>query len=153
MKAGLRLAEMMGCAQTMWDLTALRVLDRGSIPTQMIPPNMEPTEAQRRLPHHPFFDIFPWPSMRTRLIVVFSQPVHLRPPSARDPMALMQLMYDMDDSAEGVRVIGDDYCDAKNWEIGQAVFKNWWWVLDREVVANSNALRRKRGASKLILPA
>lgn len=84
---------------------------------------------------------------------MFSQPAHLRPPAARDSMALMQLMFDMDDSVEGVRVVGDDYCDGKNWEIGQAVFKNWWWALDRDVIENSNALRRKRGASKLLMPA
>jgi hypothetical protein len=66
-------------------------------------------------------------------------------------MALMQVIFDMDDSAEGVRVTGSEMYKEGNWEIGQAFFANWWWALDRSVVENSNTLRRKRGADKLRL--
>ena len=154
MKAGFNIAGMLDCTDSIWDLTFLRVLNPSTLTnsTTILPPNLRPTEAQQRVPHHPIFDIFPWPSVRTKFIFVFSQPVQMRPPIARDPMALMQLFYDMDDSSEGLRVSGSDWCSESNWEIGQAFFKNWWWVLDREVVDHSNTLRRKRGADKLLLP-
>lgn len=151
MKAGLNIAEMLGCAESLWDFSALRVLDKSSIAAPFLPPNLEPTEVQRRIPHHPLFDLFPWPSVRTKLVIVFSQPLQTRPPAARDPMALMQLFYDMDDSAEGLRISGEDCYSGENWEVGQAFFTNWWWALDRSVVDCSNALRAKRGAQRLIL--
>lgn len=151
MKAGLNIAEMLGCAESLWDFSALRVLEKSSIPASFLPPNLEPTEVQRRIPHHPLFDLFPWPSVRTKLVIVFSQPVQARPPVARDPMALMQMFYDMDDFAEGLKISGEDWYSEENWEVGQAFFTNWWWALDRSVVDCSNALRAKRGAHKLML--
>jgi hypothetical protein len=151
MRAGLNIAEMLGCAESIWDFSALRVINKSSIPTTFLPPNLEPTEVQRHIPHHPLFDLFPWPSVRTKFIIVFSQPVKARPPVARDPMALMQLFYDMDDSAEGLKISGEDWYSGENWEVGQTFFKNWWWAFDREVVDNSNALRMKRGARKLVV--
>jgi len=71
---------------------------------------------------------------------------------ARDPMALMQLVYDLDDSAEGLRTTGSDWRDEMNWEVGQKVFENWWFVLDRDIIRRSNALRERRGARRLLPP-
>jgi hypothetical protein len=151
MKAGLNIAEILGCADTIWDFSALRVLEKSAIATPFLPRNLEPTEVQRRIPHHPLLDLFPWPSVRSKFIIIFSQPVQLRPPIARDPMALLQMFYDMDDSAEGLRISGSDWHSAEDWEVGQAFFTNWWWALDRSVVDSSNLLRAKRGAPKLVL--
>jgi hypothetical protein len=61
------------------------------------------------------------------------------------------MYYDIDDSAEGLRISGSDWHSAENWEVGQTLFKNWWWAFDRSVVDSSNALRAKRGAQKLML--
>jgi hypothetical protein len=151
LKAGFCIAEMLGCADSVYDITAQRVFDSATLPISQLPPNLESTEVQRRVPHHPLFDILPWPSVRTKLICVFAQPIQMRPPAARDPLALMQLLYDMDDSAEGFRFAGAEAYKETNWEVGQAFFTNWWWALDRTVVENSNLLRAKRGAEKLRL--
>lgn len=147
---------MLGCELSIWDPNASRVFDTGQLqlPVPTLPSSLEPTEVQKRIPHHPIFDILPWPSIRTKLICVFAQPPELRPPAARDPLALLHLLYDMDDPAEGFRIAGADALDAGNWEVGQAFFRNWWWALDRSVVENSNVLRRKRGADRLrLMPA
>jgi hypothetical protein len=149
--AGLGIAQMLGCAESIFDFNTLRVFDSATLPLTTLPQNLRPTEVQKRVPHHPLFDILPWPSVRTKFICVFAQPMQMRPPAARDPMALMQVIFDMDDSAEGVRVTGSDMYKEGNWEIGQTFFANWWWALDRSVVENSNTLRRKRGADKLRL--
>jgi hypothetical protein len=55
----------------------------------------------------------------------------------------MQLIFDMDDSAEGLRFAGAEAYKETNWEVGQAFFTNWWWALDLTVVENSNLLRAK----------
>lgn len=68
-------------------------------------------------------------------------------------MALMRFVNDLDDSAEGLRVYGEDRSDYNNWEIGQQVFDNWWWAFDVSIVVNSNKLRARRGAPRLMLGA
>jgi hypothetical protein len=151
LKAGLGIAEMLGCSDSVYDFTACRVFDSTTLPVAQLPSNLVSTDVQRRVPHHPIFDILPWPSVRTKFICVFAQTDQVRPPAARDPMAIMQLIFDMDDPAEGLRVTGSQVYEEENWEIGQAFFTNWWWALDRAVVDNSNYLRAKRGAEKLRL--
>jgi hypothetical protein len=86
---------------------------------------------------------------RNKLIHVFSQTPDLRPPGARCPTALMDFVYDVEDSAEGVRIWGDDPCDWQNWEIGEKVFEKWWWAFDGEIIKNSNEWRIGRGAPVL----
>jgi hypothetical protein len=147
LKAGLQIAKMLGCEQSMWDPTSSRVLApiiAGNIPTWL-----QPTEAQQRIMHHPLLDILPWPSVRTKLICMFAQPVEMRPASAQDPLAVMNMVVDIDDDAEGCRVEGEDGLVGDNWEIGQAFFRNWWWALDRSIIEQSNRVRAARGAARL----
>ena len=75
----------------------------------------------------------------------------MRPPSARDPLAVVNLLMDIDDETEGMRIRGEDGWDSGNWEVGEKFFRNWWWALDREIVENSNRLRAERGAGRLRL--
>lgn len=75
----------------------------------------------------------------------------MRPVSAREPDALLKLGMDMDDDAEGMRVSGEEWYDGENWEVGEVIYRNWWWCLDRGIIENSNRLRRKRGAPRLML--
>jgi hypothetical protein len=150
-KAGFEIASMLGCADTIFDPTFRRTL--APLPGDSIPPWLQPTEAQQRIPHHPFIDMLPWPSVRTKLIVMFTRPEQNRPPSARDPLAVVKMMTDMDDEQEGFRVTGGDGLRYDNWEIGQAFFTHWWWALDRDIIDKSNQHRLKRGAPRLqIMP-
>lgn len=117
-----------------------------------LPASLRPTLVQRSTPHHPVFDILPWPSVRDRLIMVFAQPEDIRPPNARSATAMLDFAYDFEDSAEGVRIYGDDPFSSDNWEVGEQLFRNWWWALNSEVIARSNELRRERGARLLATP-
>lgn len=114
-----------------------------------LPVNLRPTKIQQLIPHHPLLDVLAWPAVRDKLILVFSQNVDARPPVAASPTALYDLVYDIEDSAEGVRIWGDDPCTDENWEVGEAVFKKWWWALDSTVLRTSNKWRRERGAPML----
>jgi hypothetical protein len=80
---------------------------------------------------------------------MFSQPVELRPAAAQDPLAIMNMVVDIDDETEGCRLEGEDGLDGNNWEIGQVFFQNWWWALDRTIIEKSNQVRAKRGAPRL----
>ncbi|EEY14746.1 conserved hypothetical protein [Verticillium alfalfae VaMs.102] len=72
-------------------------------------------------------------------------PEAMRPPGARDALAPIQFAYDLEDEAEGVRIWGGDPYDATGWEVGQTFFERWWFIFDRDVVAQSNRLREIRG--------
>jgi Domain of unknown function (DUF3425) len=114
-----------------------------------LPVNLRPTKTQQLIPHHPLFDILAWPTVRDKLIAVFSQEPELRPPCAATPTAFFDLVYDIEDSAEGLRIWGEDPCVDGNWEVGEAVFKKWWWVLDSDIIKKSNEWRMERGAPLL----
>lgn len=146
-------AKMLNCEDTMWSFTASRTLDMSPRDAELLPLSFRPTEAQRRIMHHPIMDLLPWSSVRTKLICTFAQKADARPPIARDEMALMRFVNDLDDSAEGLRVYGEDRSDYNNWEIGQQVFDNWWWAFDVSIVVNSNKLRARRDAPRLMLGA
>ncbi|KPI34639.1 uncharacterized protein AB675_11634 [Cyphellophora attinorum] len=108
-----------------------------------------PTALQRRVPHHPLVDLLPWPTVRDKMLLVFSTPVEIRPPAAAKPTALVDFVYDLEDAAEGSRIHGDDPFSDQNWEVGEKLFRDWWWAFDSQVIARSNALRRERGAPLL----
>ena len=114
-----------------------------------IPDNLQPTLVQMTVPHHPMLDLLPWAAVRDRMITVMSQPVEVRPPQAASPLALLDFVYDIEDSSEGIRISGSDPYASDNWEVGEKVFKSWWWIFDRDVIRRSNELREKRGAPAL----
>ncbi|QKX54946.1 uncharacterized protein TRUGW13939_02036 [Talaromyces rugulosus] len=148
MKAGAFITNMLNCTSHVWDPFFRHVVQNQP---PGLPPHFKATAAQQNIPHHPVFDIIPWASARTKFVCIFSQPPELRPPSAQDPLAIVNMMMDIDDDAEGMRICGEDGWDCRNWEVGEIFFRNWWWALDREIVENSNRLRARRGARKLSL--
>ncbi|OAX79001.1 hypothetical protein ACJ72_06686 [Emergomyces africanus] len=116
-----------------------------------LPAHLQPTPTQRLIPHHPILDLLPWPVTRDKLIQVFSMPAELRPASASHPMAMMNLVYDIEDPAEGVRVTGGDPFLPDVWEVGQIVFERWWWAFETRVIEMSNHWRRSRGQQGLVI--
>ncbi|KAI0915131.1 hypothetical protein F4823DRAFT_557577 [Ustulina deusta] len=64
-------------------------------------------------------------------------------------LAIAHLAYDLEDTAEGVRIWGDDPCEPTSWEVGQVLFERWWFIFDRQVVDQSNYWRKLRGAATL----
>lgn len=138
--------------EIMWSLSAVSPFTDPSMAFAQyrhLPANLQPTMVQMTVPHHPIVDLLPWPAVRDRMIMVLSQPPGLRPPQAASPTALLDFVYDIEDSAEGIRLSGSDPYSANNWEVGEKVFKSWWWIFDRDVVRRSNELRESRGAPLL----
>jgi hypothetical protein len=153
LRACLTIATRLGIAMQLWDCNSLSPFYAGSCPPlehaaessasssgssngtdvdiASLPENLRPTRTQRQLPHHPLLDILPWPSVRDKLIMCFAQPAELRP--AR--LGMEQLVADLEDEADGVVVKagGAGPWEVERWEVGKALEKRWWFVLDAKV--------------------
>ncbi|KAH7375073.1 hypothetical protein B0T11DRAFT_5865 [Plectosphaerella cucumerina] len=152
LRAAVTIAGRLGFTDDMWSLTASSPFNTGAFtPTNLLPATWQPTTSQLVTPHHPVIDLLPWPTVRDRILGIFSLPDEARPEHAKGQLGTVNLAYDMEDPAEGIRIIGSDVYDPTNWEIGQALFQRWWFVFDRDVIAQSNRMRRARGAPPLTL--
>ena len=105
LRAVLRISHRIGCDQSFWQLEATSPFYAGTgPPTEQLPECWRPTPSQLLVPHHPFIDFLPWPSVRERMIAVLSLPPECRPPNASSPLALIEFAYDVEDSHEGMRI-------------------------------------------------
>lgn len=146
------IATRMNVQDIIWSLTSTSPFTDSSMALaefHHLPINLQPTMLQLTIPHHPVIDLLPWPSARDNMIKVLSVPPECRPPGAASPMALLDFVYDLEDSAEGVRISGNDPYSGHNWEVGEKVFKSWWWIFNRDIIRRSNELRASRGAPLL----
>jgi hypothetical protein len=141
------IADIIGLSEELFSPNYLHTLQ--PILGRPVPAHLQPTPAQQRIPHHPFIDLLPWPSVRTKMVVIFSMPDRQRPPAARGPLGVINMMHDMDDDTEGVRVAGEDELNPTSWEVGQWFFSRWLFALDSEIIRRSNELREIRGAAQL----
>ncbi|KAL2691949.1 hypothetical protein Neosp_002343 [[Neocosmospora] mangrovei] len=152
LKAVVRIADRLNCKTGLWSLECISPFNTGTAtPSDQLPATWRPTPSQLIIPHHPMFDLLPWPGVRERAITILSLPDELRPPNAQGPLAMVNFAYDIEDSAEGVRIYGEDPYDASNWELGQVAFERWWFLFDNNIIETSNRWRRLRGAPPLLM--
>ncbi|KAG4422172.1 hypothetical protein IFR04_004678 [Cadophora malorum] len=146
------IAVLLQCEDTIRNIKSIRTFTSTTCPSgHPLPTTFLPTHEQKRIPHHPVLDLLPWPPVRSKLIRVFNRSPNIRPPVARDPLAMMTLLNNMETPEDGLRVNGRDGYEADNWEVGQRFFANWWWALECEIVERSSALRVLRGKESLFV--
>ena len=154
----LTIATRLNCADRLWDLTADSPFH---VSTQSepfyswaltLPTNLQPTAKQLNNAHHPILDLLPWPSVRDKLIGMYSLPADFWPKHAADGTVcdLMRLVYDLEDG--GVRLWGSDPAAEEAWEVGEQFLEAWWWALDRRVLEGANRRRKMRGERRLVGP-
>ena len=115
-----------------------------------LPQNLQPVPAQFSIQHHPSLDLLPWPSVRTKLICMFSRPTAggLRDPKDGSVLDFPRFAHDVDEG--GLLVDGEEPARAESWEIGSEEFlRTWWWAFSGDVLSQTNARRRKRGLPAL----
>ncbi|EXJ90887.1 hypothetical protein A1O1_03993 [Capronia coronata CBS 617.96] len=106
-------------------------------PIERLPPTIIPTLNQQTIPHRPYVDMLPWPSVRDRLLVTRS--------------AINELEFVQDMSLDGLKIWGSTPWDPMAWEIGPAFARKWWFLLDDNIMHTTNFWRRQRGEEDLIL--
>jgi hypothetical protein len=110
-----------------------------------IPQSLSPTSLQRRVPHHPWLDVFPFPQMRDNMIMAGD---------ALDDDELchdLVCFWDTRDSRATLLVWGAPW-DPRNWEVTEAFARKWSWVLSGcpDLLLGTNMWRRKRGEKPLL---
>ena len=99
------------------------------------PATLSPTELQSCVPHFPYIDLIPFPSMRDQLLKS-SQSID------RDEIWL-------DLAMGGFSVWGNTPWDKRGWEVHAEFATKWWWLMTDEVLDESNFWRLQRGEEKL----
>ncbi|KAH8688784.1 hypothetical protein BGW36DRAFT_309652 [Talaromyces proteolyticus] len=120
-------------------------LAQPSFSIEGIPPCLHPTSIQLCVPHHPWFDFFPFPRMRDCMILAGD--------SFDDDDLCHDLMafWDTRNTAATLLVWGDSW-DARNWEVTEGFAQKWKWLLldSPELLASTNRWRKSRGEKPFI---
>ncbi|KAJ5972723.1 uncharacterized protein N7479_002641 [Penicillium vulpinum] len=109
-----------------------------------LPPSLQPTMIQRSIPHHPWLDLLPVPSMRDNLI------------RAGDFEEETQLCLDMKGSGNehsgrtGIIVWSDPW-DPAGWEVTESFARSWSWVIKDclDLAHSTNRWRAQRNEGPL----
>lgn len=98
--------------------------------------DLVPTSLQRTLPHHPFFDLLPFPRMRD--------------------LAMSALSMEIFDEDEFITDVGQNfYCWGRepalesSWEISPEFIKKWWFMVDKDMLKQTNFWRQNRGLPRI----
>lgn len=105
-----------------------------------LPTNMQPTELQRTVEHHPYIDVaYPWPVMRDRILLLMDV--------AFDEDELCHwTMHAQERIGEAAFTIwGDDLMDESAYEVSETFARQWWFLLDQNIMRRTNWWRRQRG--------
>lgn len=111
-----------------------------------IPLSLRPTAVQRRIPHHPWLDFFPFPNLRDNLIAV------------QDDLDDEELCHDLmafwdTRNAGAMLLVWGPSWEPWNWEMTEAFVKKWGFLLGgcEELLGSTNYWRMKRGERPLSL--
>ncbi|KAM5371730.1 hypothetical protein ACJZ2D_007795 [Fusarium nematophilum] len=115
------------------------------------PDNLAPTSLQKRIPHHPWVDLFPLPKMRDNFLVAITSSF-----SQEEEQRLWDDLIEAGGQKDwtGMIVWGEPW-DPKNWEVTVPFLQRWGWLLDGcpQILKSTNLWRRKRGEKPLALHA
>ncbi|KAH9219552.1 hypothetical protein DL95DRAFT_443309 [Leptodontidium sp. 2 PMI_412] len=106
-------------------------------PVSSLPPSLAPTLQQRFVPHKPYVDMLPWPSLRDRIL------------SSPSSINEIQLVSDM--TSTDIKVWGSTPWDPVGWEVSPAFAKKWWFLMDDGILQTANFWRSQRGEEALQL--
>ena len=109
----------------------------------LLPAALVPTALQRRIPHHPWVDILPFPRMRDNLIRAGDE-------WDDELCADMIGFFHAPSRREGVIVWGEPW-DPRGWEATEDFVRYWGWAIEGccEIVESTNYWRARRGERPL----
>lgn len=112
---------------------------------QLLPPDLRPTQLQRRIPHHPMWDIFPSPVLRDNVLMYGED-------SFDDTQLCFEIIGDgslvsEEETSERAGLIAwSDPTQVSGWEVTEKFAKNWPWFLKgaTELESSTNRWRAAR---------
>jgi hypothetical protein len=112
-----------------------------------LPPALRPTALQRSVSHHPYIDLFPFPSIRDRLLQVGN--------AIDEDMLCADFAGDNIDSNFGEHtglIVWGEPWDPQSWEIAEPLWKKWSWLLKEcpRILETTNYWRQKRDEPRLV---
>ncbi|KAI9164102.1 hypothetical protein HJFPF1_05738 [Paramyrothecium foliicola] len=106
------------------------------------PTELQPTQLQRTVPHHPWIDLFPFPTFRDNILRALDANLFDDDDLCHDVLGLV------DAAAEQPSIIvWTASSDTRGWEVNAAFLKKWGsLVVDcPEILASTNYWRTRRG--------
>lgn len=110
-----------------------------------IPLDLQPTEVQKRVPHHPWLDFFPSPTLRDNLIAL--QDTIDDEDLCHDLMAF----WDTRNTRASLLVWGPPW-ETTSWEVTESFLSKWGFLLYgcTALLKSTNFWRVQRGEKKLV---
>ncbi|CAG8121460.1 unnamed protein product [Penicillium salamii] len=110
-----------------------------------IPSSLRPTPTQRKVPHHPWLDIFPFPRMRDNFIRAGDNL------NDDDLCHDLTAFWDTHRSDANLLVWGAPW-DPQNWEATEEFARKWGFFLQGcpEILISTNNWRKRRGEKPLV---
>ncbi|KAJ6783688.1 hypothetical protein PWT90_08046 [Aphanocladium album] len=128
-------------------LSSFTIVGPVSYAETALPPSLRPTELQKRIPHHPWIDLCPIPSLRDALLIW--APIYDEDELCHD---LFTGAGGHEESQIGMVVWGEAW-DPAAYELSEAIMQKWQWLLRdcSDIISFTNSWRRKRQISPLQL--
>lgn len=105
--------------------------------TCTLPQAIVPTAQQQIVPHLPYIDMLPWPSLRDRLL--------------NSIMTINETEFVMDMASGDLKIWGSMPWDPMGWEFGPDLARKWWFLMDDGIMHTTNFWRGQRGEAPLAL--
>ncbi|EHK16204.1 uncharacterized protein TRIVIDRAFT_163926 [Trichoderma virens Gv29-8] len=120
----------------------------GPLQSPFVPQCLLPTSMQRRIIHHPWIDLFPFPAFRDNMLHALAAGVFDEDELCRDVLVAT----DPDALADKPALIswGESW-DVHGWEASPSFLRKWGWLLRGcpEIIEGTNYWRRKRGETSI----
>ncbi|KAH6886831.1 hypothetical protein B0T10DRAFT_515671 [Thelonectria olida] len=110
------------------------------------PQNLEPTAVQKKIMHHPWLDVFPFPRFRDNVIQAVAANVMDDDDLCAD---IAEMNYDGTERPS--LIIWGEPCSPSGWEASVSFIRKWGWLLQDcpEVLEATNRWRECRGEKRL----
>ncbi|CEJ94308.1 hypothetical protein VHEMI09848 [[Torrubiella] hemipterigena] len=117
--------------------------DRSSKRARTLPSSLQPTEYQISHPHHPWFDILPFPKLRETLIARQDE---------YDDTELCIDMLGMNEATSVGLLVWRDPWDPAAWEMTEQFVKKWGWLFKSslELRSSTTQWRSLRGEDAIV---
>jgi hypothetical protein len=100
-----------------------------------LPQTIVPTLQQQIIPHKPYVDLLPWPSLRDRVLNSLTV--------INEQEFVMDLV--------SLKVWGTTPWDPMGWEVAPDFAKKWWFLMDEGIMHSTNFWRAQQGEVPLTL--